>query len=586
MNWPRLAEVSDPFLAWLWRTSCQASLVIVVVLVAQWLLRNHLAPRWRHALWLLVLLRLALPGSVESPFSLFNWARLPSPAPAVESSNAPIVPESDSPAEEWVEAGATQPTQPAPPAPAPRSGWSRWGLIWLAGALSLPAYLAVSTWRLGRGIRRQRPLTDSTVLNLLEDCKQEMGVHTPLVLIETPAVASPALFGWIRPRLLLPVGLTRSFSPAELRYVFLHELSHLKRGDIPWNWLAAVPLALHWFNPLIWFAFRRMRADGELACDALALSHTGETERHRYGHTIIRLLESFSSPAIAPSLAGLSENHNQMQQRIRMIAKFRKTHRWPILVAPVFTVLALLTLTDAQSQSSSGNAASAGGNSDPQAPPRIIATSPKVGDTEVDPAIAEITVTFDRDMAEGFSWTGGGPDFPSSPEGQKARWKDKRTCALPVKLQPARYYRVGINSTSFQNFRSATGVPAKTSAVFFTTQGASAQLKQRVLKPEIVAITPLNGAKDVDPGLKELRVTFSVPMAPGFSWTGGGPEFPTIPEGKKPFWIDGNKVCVLPVELKPGSNYRLGLNSPSHKNFQSAGGVPLEPVVYTFRTKE
>ena len=55
-------------------------------------------------------------------------------------------------------------------------------------------------------------------------------------------------------------------------------------------------------------------------------------------------------------------------------------------------------------------------------------------------------------LASGFSWTGSGPDYPTGPEGEKPRWINKRTCVLPVKLQAARYYRVGINSTSFQNF--------------------------------------------------------------------------------------------------------------------------------------
>jgi hypothetical protein len=96
--------------------------------------------------------------------------------------------------------------------------------------------------------------------------------------------------------------------------------------------------------------------------------------------------------------------------------------------------------------------------------------------------------------------------------------------------------------------------------------------------------TPALGAQDVSPDLKELRVTFNVPMAGGFSWTGGGPEYPSVPEGKKPFWTEDHKTCVLPVELKPNSQYRLGLNSPSYKGFKSAGGVPLPPTPYTFKT--
>jgi len=203
----------------------------------------------------------------------------------------------------------------------------------------------------------------------------------------------------------------------------------------------------------------------------------------------------------------------------------------------------------------------------------------------VDPGLKEITVTFDRDMAAGFSWTGGGPEFPPAPAGAKARWRDRRTCVLPVELEGGHYYRVGINAPSFRNFRSASGTPAVPSEIRFTTKGASEQLKQRAAVPRIVRLAPLNGARDVDPNLTELRVTFNVPMSEGFSWTGGGPQFPTIPEGKKPYWTEDKKTCVLPVKLQPNWEYRLGLNSVSFKSFRSAGGVPLEPVGYTFRTR-
>ncbi|HEY5909480.1 MAG TPA: Ig-like domain-containing protein [Verrucomicrobiae bacterium] len=241
-------------------------------------------------------------------------------------------------------------------------------------------------------------------------------------------------------------------------------------------------------------------------------------------------------------------------------------------------VLALFTSTLGRA----ADAAGAGGGG----PPRIIATSPKSGDTEVNPNLAEITVTFDRDMAGGFSWTGGGPEFPQSPEGQKAHWRDKRTCVFPVRLESGRSYRVGINSPSFRNFRSVDGTPATPSEIRFTTTGASDDAKNRSAKPRIVKLVPLNGAKDVDPGLTELRVTFSVPMSGGCSWTGGGPQFPTIPEGKKPYWTEDKKTCVLPVSLQPAWEYRLGLNSVSFKNFRSASGVPLDPVGYSFKTRQ
>jgi len=220
-------------------------------------------------------------------------------------------------------------------------------------------------------------------------------------------------------------------------------------------------------------------------------------------------------------------------------------------------------------------------------PPKIVSTSPAVGATDVDPALAEITVTFDQDMGRGMSWTGGGPDFPASPEGQRARWRDKRTCVLPVKLEAGHYYRVGINSSSHQNFASQAGVPALPSAIFFTTQGASEELKAKVLVPKIVRFEPENGARDISPNLDEVRVTFDVPMGGGFSWCTAGDDdsdFPKSPEGKRAYWTKDQKTCVLPVALKPGVTYRISLNAPEFQNFQSEAGVPLVPEAYSFTT--
>ena len=102
--------------------------------------------------------------------------------------------------------------------------------------------------------------------------------------------------------------------------------------------------------------------------------------------------------------------------------------------------------------------------------------------------------------------------------------------------------------------------------------------------PRIVAASPAVGGTEVDHDLSEITVTFDQDMGRGFSWNGGGPNFPKIPDGKKPYWTDDRKPCLLPVEPKPGWEYQLGLNSPSQRNFQSAAGLPLKPVVYSFKT--
>jgi beta-lactamase regulating signal transducer with metallopeptidase domain len=228
------------------------------------------------------------------------------------------------------------------------SNLNRLVALWSAGALGLATYLLFLHVRISRRIGWYRPLIDGPVLNLLEDCKHQMGVRVPVTLVETEAVSSPSLFGFVRPRLLLPAGLAQSFSLQELQCVFLHELGHIKRYDIQVGWLMTALQIVHWFNPLVWLACYRMRVDRELACDALALRYAAQEENQRYGRTIIKLLESFGRPARAPSLAAAVESKNQLKERIQMIAKFKKTNRGLVLAAPLFASLALVTFTDAQ----------------------------------------------------------------------------------------------------------------------------------------------------------------------------------------------------------------------------------------------
>lgn len=86
-----------------------------------------------------------------------------------------------------------------------------------------------------------------------------------------PAGFSPALVGLFPPRLLLPADFERRFTPAQQALILAHEQVHRQRHDNLWNLLASALAALHWWNPLAWWAVRRLQADQELACDAAVL---------------------------------------------------------------------------------------------------------------------------------------------------------------------------------------------------------------------------------------------------------------------------------------------------------------------------
>jgi bla regulator protein blaR1 len=165
-------------------------------------------------------------------------------------------------------------------------------------------WLAWGTATFARRLRREPAVREPRTLALLDDCRAVVGTNAPLKLVETDQVDSPALFGFRRLILLPPAGTIRCLKPSELRHVFLHELAHMRRGDMLLNWLTTFLQALHWFNPVIWFAFARMRADREMACDAMALDRGGSIDRSAYGATILKLVSGLNSTPPAPGLVG------------------------------------------------------------------------------------------------------------------------------------------------------------------------------------------------------------------------------------------------------------------------------------------
>lgn len=329
-----------PLFAWILRTTCQASLLIVVILAIQRVFDRRLGVRGRYWLWLLVLARLALPWEIPSRASIYNLLPLPQAASEVlgtgdhASEHSPAGPGGLWPGSDESRLDAWIPIFLA--------------LVWLAGVCGLAGCIGVHHIRLRRLVRRGRPVWERWVLDLLEDCKGLIGTRVPVRVLATDGTGSPALFGLFRPWLVLPCETLARREPAELRHIFLHELAHLKRRDILVGHVASVLHVLHWFNPLIALGLRRMRADRELACDGLVLSVLKAEEAPAYGRTILLEIERFAASRPRWMAAGLSGDGTRIKQRIAMIGlPHRHIYQWSLLALVLFNLLAFAGLTDA-----------------------------------------------------------------------------------------------------------------------------------------------------------------------------------------------------------------------------------------------
>ncbi|MGB7159469.1 MAG: M56 family metallopeptidase [Tepidisphaeraceae bacterium] len=360
-----LAMTESSVAAWLVRTSWQAAVLVLIVASMQLIFGRWLAPRWRYAMWMLIVVRLLMPALPSSPWSVFNLRM----AKATQASMKTDATGSAKPqAADGVTVTITRtfdvdatPTneQPATAAiPAPFD-WRRAALaIWLAGAMLLLVRVIVAHAWLARRIRRSSPV-ESHILALLDNCRREMGARNDVRVVATDAVGGPALFGFLRPRLLVPPAMLREMSPDDLRFVFLHELAHLKRRDTLTNIALTLAQAMHWFNPAAWFALSRCRAERELACDAMVLDVTDSPgAQASYGHTMLRLAESLCATrgrSATPAALGMLHTRSQLKRRIMMISAFSRrpqSSRWSVLPALLLLTVASCALTDKASSNS------------------------------------------------------------------------------------------------------------------------------------------------------------------------------------------------------------------------------------------
>lgn len=139
-------------------------------------------------------------------------------------------------------------------------------------------------------------------------------------VIKTDAATGPLAFGIWRKYIAFPCDFEDRYDADERELALVHELTHHARGDLIANWIALVVLALHWFNPLAWRAFRAFRADQEMACDARVLAGRSAAFTHAYGRAIVK-----SAHGGAVSAACHLHTINDLKGRLKMLSTKKKS---------------------------------------------------------------------------------------------------------------------------------------------------------------------------------------------------------------------------------------------------------------------
>ena len=185
--------------------------------------------------------------------------------------------------------------------------------LWAAGAALMAVFFLMSFVRLRR-IYKTADKPGEGAVRIFEECKKELDISGNIGLLKGRC-SSPMVFGLFRTTVLIPDGNT---SETDLRNIFLHELTHYKRGDLAVNYAVCVFKAVYWFNPAVWLAFSLFKADMEEACDEAVMEHTGDGIG--YGRTII----CFAGKRGPAFTADMGSGKRRMIKRVRAAASFKR----------------------------------------------------------------------------------------------------------------------------------------------------------------------------------------------------------------------------------------------------------------------
>ncbi len=152
--------------------------------------------------------------------------------------------------------------------------WPMILIIWFAGALGLLMRDVLANVGLIRWVRRAQPLGSVRWAATLGRVSNELGLSRPLRVLESPHVVGPCTWGFVQPVLLLPVA-GADWPESQRRHALLHELAHIRRFDYLSALVSRLACAMHWYNPLVWFAAAQARELQEQACDDAVLRAGG-----------------------------------------------------------------------------------------------------------------------------------------------------------------------------------------------------------------------------------------------------------------------------------------------------------------------
>ena len=292
---------------WIVQNGLVSGLLAAVVAVACRL--GRFSPAVKHALWLLVLMKLItppigayrLPQAIDQRLRRLADHRWPLPLDVETANQMRLAPQPDQEQRvpRLIRGEVKRDAEPivvegnrVEDGSLPASQWAF--VAWLLGAMTLASVQftkLVHLWRLLRHSTSAPAWLDQVI----QQTAARLKVRPPQVAV-VPVLCSPLVAALGKPRLLWPAALERQLTPEACATVLLHELAHLRRRDHWVAWLELLAGIAWWFNPVYWYVRYQLHESAEMACDAWVIALLPERRRAAAGCTVLARSLLWHSP--------------------------------------------------------------------------------------------------------------------------------------------------------------------------------------------------------------------------------------------------------------------------------------------------
>ena len=362
------------FCDYAWSMFVQSGVLIILLLVVDLLIRKRVRATMRYWIWMLVFIKLILPPSLSLPTGIGYWrSELSTAKPPIQIQEVTIG-QYEPP--KWlvledlqapVESRQVPQAQPfeiipeqarlVPPVishPNPLKWQAIVLVLWFVGVMIFSVLLIQRIVYVRRLIAQSKPMKNRFI-EMLNQCREQVGIHLPASIRISNDVSSPAVCGFFKPVILMPASLIRRLSPDKLRAVLIHELCHIKRGDLWINSAQTILQIIYFYNPLIWLVNVVARRIREQAVDEMVLVTLGTGARD-YSNILIGIAEKvFLKSNLSLRLIGVVESKKALEGRIRHMANRPIPKNVKLGILGLMTVLffgaVLLPMARAQKQS-------------------------------------------------------------------------------------------------------------------------------------------------------------------------------------------------------------------------------------------